>query len=113
MGIKEKAKAHFAARATHEIEIPEWGETVYYKTPNMQAYKVILAESNGNAIEMQARLVVQCATDANGQRIWQKQEYSDLMREYDPGIIARIANEIMAEAKLDAGPKEQAETEKN
>ena len=100
MSIKDKLKAHYAERARHELYIPEADETVYFKTPNLATLKQVTADSKGNPIEMQARLVVSCCTDANGEKIWKPIEYADLMREYDPAVVARIANTITEKANL-------------
>jgi hypothetical protein len=111
--IKERARAQFANRETHKIEVPEWGATIFYKTPNLATMKQVTSESQGDPFEMQARLVVACATDDTGERIWSKAEYKDLMMAVDPAVVARIANQIMADANLDGGPQKRAEDEKN
>lgn len=111
--IKERARAQFVNRETHKIEVPEWGATIFYKTPNLATLKLVNAESQGDPIEMQARLVVACSTDDTGERIWNRVEYKDLMTAADPGVVARIANAIMAAANLDASAKQMAEDEKN
>lgn len=111
--LKERAKAHWTARGTKSIEVPEWQATVFYRTPNLSTLKEVMSDSKGDAIEAQARVVVACCTDEDGQKIWSKPEYLDLMKSTDPGIVARLANAIMAEANLDFTPREVAEDEKN
>jgi len=111
--IKDRAKAHFAERGTGKVEVPEWEATIYYKTPNLATLKAVFAEAQGDNIEAQARVVVACAMDDAGAKIWSKAEYRDLMTSVDPSIVARIANAILAEAKLDTSPKQMAEDEKN
>jgi hypothetical protein len=111
--IKERAKAHFASRSVGKVEVPEWDCAIFYKTPNLATLKAVMAEAQGDAIEAQARIVVACATDDAGERIWSKPEYRDLMTSVDPGIVARIANAILAEANLDMNAKQAAEDEKN
>ena len=111
--IKERAKAHFAERKIGTIEIPEWDSKIFYKAPNLATLKAAMSEAQGDTIEAQARIVVACATDDAGERIWSKAEYRDLMTSVDPGLVARIANAIMAASKLDMRAKQQAEDEKN
>lgn len=111
--IKERAKQHFASRSIGKIEIPEWEATIFYKTPNLATLKSVMAEAQGDNIEAQARIVVACATDEAGEKIWAKLEYKDLMTSVDPGVVARIATAIMAAANLDMGGKQAAEDEKN
>lgn len=111
--LKDRAKAHFAGRDRGRVDVPEWEAVIWYKTPNLATLKAVMAEAMGDTIEAQARIVVACATDDAGERIWSKAEYKDLMTSVDPGIVARIANAIMADAKLDSSPKAAAEDEKN
>jgi hypothetical protein len=111
--IKERARAKFANRETHKVEVPEWGVTIFYKTPNLATLGMVKSESGENQVEMQARLVVACATDETGERIWTKAEYLDLMNFVDPGPVMRISTEIMAHFNLDGGPQMRADDEKN
>ena len=113
MSIKERAKAQFAERATVELAIPEWGGSIFYRAPNLHVYKECIAESKGDQVEFNARLVVACAKDANGEPIWRKAEVVELMREYDPKIITYIASEITKTIALATTPADMAEAEKN
>jgi hypothetical protein len=111
--IKDRAKAHFTARTGGKIEIPEWDCTIYFKTPNLATLKAVWADAQGDNIEAQARIVVACATDESGEKIWSKPEYRDLMTTVDPNIVARIGNAIMGGSNLDLNAKQMAEDEKN
>lgn len=99
--IRDKAKAHFASRGTRSIDVPEWECTIHYRVPNLQTLKTVMADGKNDPVEMQARIVAAVATDEKGDRIWGKLDYKELMVETDPGVVARIANAIMSEAKLD------------
>lgn len=110
--IKERAKAQFLARATESVEVPQWGTRIYFKTPNLSTIKSVMADAKGDNIEAQARIVVACATDEHGERIWNKTEYKDLMTEYDPAAVALVASAIMQGMSL-GDAKEMAEDEKN
>jgi hypothetical protein len=111
--FKERAKAHFADRGMQNVDVPEWHGKIFYKTPNLAVLKRVMADSKGDAIEAQARIVVACATDENGEKIWSSPEYQDLMKSVDPGVVARIANAIMANVNLDFSPASMADDEKN
>lgn len=111
--IKERLKTHFASRETGRIEVPECGATIFYRTPNLATLKAAFADSQGDTIEAQARIVVACALDDAGEKIWSKVEYRDLMSSVDPAIVARIANAIMSDAKLDGSLSQMADDEKN
>lgn len=111
--IKDRAKSHWAKRETGTVEVLEWGATIHFKSPNLATVKAAMADAKGDPIEAQARIVVACATDVDGNRIWSKAEYRDLMIEYDPSIVTRIGNAIMADVGFAATAKEMADDEKN
>jgi hypothetical protein len=111
--VLERAIAHFSARARNTVEVPEWGVTVYYSTPNGATLSLVQRESKGDAIEAAARIVAHVAEDEAGKKLFSRLDYKDLMVKVDPAIVGRIAGAIMDDAKLDGTPKEQAETEKN
>lgn len=112
--FKERAKARFLDRAILSIEVPQWEITVFFKTPNLETIKAAVAASQGDTFESQARLVVACAMDENGEKIWKnKAEYKDLMTSYDPGAVAAVAKAITDGMKLNLSVQEQTEDEKN
>jgi hypothetical protein len=107
MNVLEAATAHWAARPVCQVEAPEWGITVYFKTPNGMQLAKVNRESKGEPIEAAARLVAECAMDGNGQKLFKPLDYKDLLIRCDPAVVSRIANAIMAEAKLDAAKAEK------
>ena len=80
MSIKENAKLQFSEKlsgALNSIEVPEWGDTIYYK----------------NAI--------------NGEAIWRPGELTEMMREYDVEVISRVVEVIADnEATVDEAKKQ-------
>lgn len=105
MNILERAQANWDSRAQHEIEVPEWGEsgkplTVYFKTPNLATVAKVEKESKGNAIEQMARMVIYCATDANGKRLFSSADFTQLMNHSDPAVVARIATRMAEETNV-------------
>lgn len=116
MSILDRAKAHFENRPVHQIEVPEWGDgnaplTVYFKTPTLADMSRAAKESKGDMIEQAARIVVARATDANGVRLFQPAEVLTLMKHVDPAVVTRIANAIMAEAKMGDAASEAKNSE--
>lgn len=112
MNIIERAQAHWDSRPQHEIEVAEWGEkgaalTVCFRTPNAATLSRVVKESKGDTIEQAARLVVACATDMNGERLFKPADAVTLMKHVDPGVVTRIAAKIMAEARFDVEESEK------
>lgn len=105
--LRQHLIEQFSGRAVKTVEVPGWPEPVYFKVPNLSTLKQTMADAKGDPVEMQARVVVACAEDGKGVKIWpNKIDYTEVMTRIDPGIVARIANAIMAEAKLDVAAAE-------
>jgi hypothetical protein len=112
MTILERAQAHWDSRPSHEMEVAEWGEgaeplILCFKTPNASTLSKVVRESKGDPIEQAARLVVACATDRNGDRLFSPADSLALMKHVDPSVVSRIAARIMEEAHLDVGQAEK------
>lgn len=111
--LKERIRTQFLSRPMESVDVPQWGTRVFFKSPNLSTIKSAVADSKGDSFEMNARIVVACALDENGQHIWSKVEYRDMMTEYDPAVIVMIAKAIMKGFNFIAEPQQQTEDEKN
>jgi hypothetical protein len=105
MNVLKRAQEHWDSRQQHCIEVPEWGEagkllSIYFKTPNLSTMAKVVRESRGDQIEQSVRIVVACATDAEGNRLFQNADNLALMKHADPAVVSRIASRIMAEANI-------------
>lgn len=107
MGVLDRAIAHFDARAQQSVAVPEWAEKpgqdflVYFKSPNPATLSRVQTESKGDAVQMMARLVCHCATDESGKKLFAPLDHKEMMLRVDPAVLTRVANAIMAEARLD------------
>lgn len=97
MDILEKAKEHFASLAGGEIEVPEWGLTIYWRPFTGQDRSRLLAQvkASGNDGEINARCVILKAHDKDGKKCFDAGHLRALMTEVDPAIVDRIANMMM------------------
>jgi len=111
--VLERAIAHFQAKPRNKVEVPEWGVTVFYGTPNGVTLSLVHRDSKGDPVEMAARMVAHIAEDEAGKKLFSRLDYKDLMVKVDPAVVQRIAEAIMKDARLDGTPAERAETEKN
>ncbi len=112
MSVLDIAKEHWASRPVCTIEVPEWGKdgvplVVHFKTPSAADLSKVVKESKGDPIEQAARLVALKAQDAAGARLFSNADVFSLMREVDPAVVSRIAQAIMAEAKIDVEAAEK------
>lgn len=113
MSILAAAIAHYESLPVQMIDVPEWGATIYYRTPNAQTLAICQRESNGNAHEFGARLVATCSMNEAGERLFNKLDYKDLMLRTDPGVLSRVAGAIAAQATLNASPAGLEDAAKN
>jgi len=112
--FRQRAESQFASRAMKSVFIPPWNETIYYKSPNLETIKAASINSKGEPLEMGARIVVACATDENGTRIWPNSaQYKDLMTKYEPDGVSALIKAIMEGVSGMSDPQQQAEDEKN
>lgn len=114
--VLERALAQFDTRATHSVEVPEWGEagkplTVYFRAPNAATLSKVTRDSEGDAVKQMAMLVAQCALDEKGGRLFTNMNWRDLFDGTDPAVVGRIAGAIMAEARF--GNESVKDAEKN
>lgn len=110
----ERIIAAYESRPMKSVECPEWGMTIYFRTPNQATLKKGYADSKGDPLEQAARLVMLMATDIDGNRLFSPSDMAELMNRVEAGPINRIAQAIMAEfEKVDLSPAGQAAAEKN
>ena len=108
MGVLDAARTRFAARPRNRMAMPEWtpdGEPVmevFFKTPNAITLSEIEEASKGNQFEQTARLVVACAEDQEGQKLFAPGDHKDLLIFTDPVALGRLGRAIMAGASIDA-----------
>lgn len=103
----DAAIAHFEGRPTHQVDVPEWGGTIYFKTPNSMTLSKVNRAAKGDPIEMGARLVAECAMNDKGNRVFGSLDYKELMIKADPAVLGRVVEAIMTEARLDVPAAEK------
>jgi hypothetical protein len=106
MTVLNQAKEHFRAQLANgmkEIEVPEWGTTVYYKpqTTFAQQSKVIKLHSEGKLAEALIETLMYRALDAKGKTMFNFGDKDTLMREVDPNVIVRICTAMNSEGEGD------------
>jgi hypothetical protein len=116
MALLDRAIAHYEALPQQSVDVPEWAPTpgqefkVFFRVPTA---KTMDAANTGSGMEVSARLVALCALDEKGDRLFSTLDYKELMIKAHPAVIGRIANAIMAHARLDMTAKGLDEAEKN
>jgi len=101
MSIKENAKSQFKDKLSGElnsIEVPEWGETIYYKNAinGKKQGQIMSLYDKGKVVDSVCMSLIQRALDKDGNPIWRPAELQEMLREYDIQVISRIV-EIIAD----------------
>lgn len=99
MSVLEKAKSHYKVKMSADSEamyIPEWDETVYVKPGiNLQQLgEITSAASKGNTAEAMALTLIYRLTNQDGQPVFKKLDKTELLKNVDPEVMARIVNQI-------------------
>ena len=104
MEILDSAKSHFRERLAgglRVLEVPEWevnGEPskIYYKSSlNFQQQEKILKLSDeGKKAEAIVMALIERALDADGNRIFNLANRTELMKKVDPEVISRIVGDM-------------------
>jgi len=99
MSILEKAKSHYQAKLHAEpkkLAIPEW-DTVAYIKPSMnlsQLGEIMELSQSGKTAEAMALTLIYRLVDDEGKHLFRKPDRTDLMKQVDPDVLARIVGEI-------------------
>jgi Asp-tRNA(Asn)/Glu-tRNA(Gln) amidotransferase B subunit len=99
MSIKENAKSQFKDKLSGElnsIEVPEWGETIYYKNAinGKKQGQIMSLYDKGKVVDSVCMSLIQRALDKDGNAIWRPAELQEMLREYDIQVISRIVEVI-------------------
>ena len=109
--IIDRVKAHFDAKETKIIEVPEWGDEniplYIHCSPLTLAQKNRLYKmAKDDDLGLMVEALIMKAKDKEGNCLFSRADKPDFMRSCDPEILIRIANQIMNE-------NSQEVTEKN
>jgi hypothetical protein len=104
MSIKERAKAHFKAQLDAEarsVEVPEWGEPgkpalIYFKPLTLAQKNTIYGSMTSGNLESLAVTLIVRALNEDGSKVFAQADRVELMRSYDPDVIARVVNAMNA-----------------
>ena len=105
--ILEKAKAHFSDKLSGgmgEINVPEWGATIYFKPVNLEQRNTIYTAYKDKGLEMYIQMLITRALDSDGNRMFKNVDKLELRKHVDPDVIERICSAMEAdEPDLETG----------
>ncbi|MDH3636840.1 MAG: hypothetical protein OES09_00045 [Gammaproteobacteria bacterium] len=94
--IKEHAEKVREERGLTPVEVPEWGCTLYYGVINMRSKLKIFRLQQEGDIHSLAQIVVECALDEKGRRVFNGQSDVDWLMsdEADSEVVIRLSTEL-------------------
>ena len=98
--VMDKIKAHFDAKETKIIEVPEWGDDsaplYIYATPLTLAQKNKLYKmAKDDDLGLMVEVLIMKAKDKSGEPLFGREDKPELMRSCDPDVLIRVASSIM------------------
>jgi hypothetical protein len=105
--IMDRVRAHFDARETKIIEVPEWGDEktplYIYCAPLTLAQKNRLYKmSKEDDLGLMVEALIMKAKDSEGNCLFTRADKPDLMRSSDPDVLIRVASAIMDSGSSDS-----------
>ena len=97
--LLNKGKENFFKRLSDSelvpIEIPEWGGTIYRPVSiSVERISRIKAAMESNGLEHLVQIIIDIARDEDGKPLFRSTDKDSLMREQDPNVVIRVANEL-------------------
>jgi len=106
MSLIDQAVAHFSAKETRSIEVPEWGVTLYAKNLTLDDKAKWLKRAQDDTTEYMLYAVIFGLTDAQGDAVFDIGDKPKLRKHADPEVVARLASFVLA---VDAPTEEDRE----
>lgn len=110
----DRVIAHYDARKTYTVDVPEWGEpgkplVIFFKAPTLAILSKVRKDADGDELKMAALLVAQCARDEAGKALFRPMNWRDIFDKADPAVVQRISAAIMEQVHFDEAAVADAE----
>lgn len=104
--VIDRIKSHFDAKESKIIEVAEWGDVenplYIYVTPLTLAQKNRLYKmAKDDDLGLMVEALIMKAKDKEGNQLFTRNDKPDLMRNCDPNVLIRVANNIIGESDED------------
>jgi hypothetical protein len=100
----EKAKCHFRERLSAglgSVHVPEWDVTIHFRPLNLRERDRIHRFAAQDSLEALVETLIVRALDGDGKPLFKSVHRTELMREVDPAVIARVCEEMNRAERLD------------
>lgn len=108
--IMQQIRAHFDAKETKIIEVPEWGDgqnpLYIHSSPLTLAQKNRLYKmAKDDDLGLMVEALIMKAKDAEGNLLFSRNDKPELMRNCDPDVLIRVATSIMETTDFETAQK--------
>tara|TARA_B100000161_G_scaffold212702_1_gene157581 strand:- start:8500 stop:8835 length:336 start_codon:yes stop_codon:yes gene_type:complete len=106
MSVIDKAKQHFSDQDITKIEVPEWGDEneplyIYSKPLSLGETSKLYRLSKEDDLTMMAYVLIYKALDADGNKLFDIGNKSDLLNNVDREVLMRVAQQIMGQEPIE------------
>jgi len=107
MSLIDNAVAHFNAKETRTLEVPQWGTTLYAKNLSLQDKAKWLNKANGNTTDYLLYAVIYGVESKDGEAEFSLEDKIKLRRKVDPEVLSKVANFVLAADGADEDEREK------
>lgn len=77
------------------VEVPEWKCTLYFpSTLTLYRKDRIFAFQKDGSLKSMAQILIECAMDEDGKRIFSPKDFDTLVKHTDSNVVIRVAGEM-------------------
>lgn len=106
MSVLERAQKHYADLGRLDMEVPEWGCTVFWTPFTLEDGDILARAADHRKRPLSAAdILILKAQGTDGKPLFQKDDRDTLMKKVDRGVVVRIANKITAGGNVDDAEK--------
>lgn len=95
MSLIDKAVSHFNAKSSREIDVPEWGVTLYSKNLTLDDKAKWLSRADGDTTDYMIYAVIFGLIDKEGKNVFDIGDKQKLRNAVDPDIVSRLASFVL------------------
>lgn len=94
--ILDRAKAHFTSLGRQQMDVAEWGVTVYWTPLTLHQKRKLISPDHPPDELLPARVVIEKAQDIGGKPMFSIDDYEDLIHRVDQVVLTRLATAMMS-----------------
>ena len=106
MSAIDNVVAHFSEKPVRQMEVPEWGLTIYAKNTSVEDRAKIFARAERDH-ESSVYAIIFAAADKDGELLFDIGDKHKLLNQADPMVVSKVAAFILGLAGADDEEREK------